>query len=80
MTMVGSKQRTEQARAGFACLALARLTEQVTRAGQAVLSHLAEHRWPSGLFLAQFHLHFIGFLLLVYFPRDEVIHSKTLVT
>lgn len=53
--------------------------EQVTRAGRAVLLHPAEHRWPSGLFLAQFHLHFIGFLLLVYFPRDKVIYSKNLI-
>lgn len=53
--------------------------EQVTRAGHAVLFHLAEYRWPSGLFLAQFHCHFIGFLLLVYFPGDKVICSKTVI-
>lgn len=47
------------------------------RAGRAVLARLAERRRPSRLFLAQFRLYFIGFLLLVHFPRDKVIHSKT---
>lgn len=60
----------------FASLAGARLTRVGEGAGRSVLSCLAEHRQPSGLFLAQFHCHFIGFLILVLLFKDKVIHPK----
>ena len=80
MTMLGSRWRAEAGKGtGLLVWYEQGSLKQVTKAGCAVLSCLAEHRWPSGLFLAQFHLCFTGLLLLVPFPRDKVIHSKTLV-
>lgn len=74
MIRVGSRWGQKQPRAQVCLSGMSRWQRQ---AGHAVLSCLAEQGQPPGLFLAQFHLPFIGFLLLVPFPRDKSIHSKT---